>query len=242
MNATWTALMGVVCAVSAASADTANVSFVGAGQGRNVQMSLGSLGLTVFAGQLRHDISSGTGVAAGLQGIYATFCSDASEFVKYAETPYFVTDLSNLPASGGWAPMGVEREQAVYDLYAAAGGSQLGVSADADLAAAFQVALWEVIYDFNGTRASMDANTGVMRVTETSGAAFSGTMLTCLNSLLDSVMTITAAQSGLIGLGNWGGQDQVVSPVIIPLPNAALMGLAGLASIGVVAAVRRRVK
>lgn len=241
MKATWTALLGLACAGTAASADTVSVMYVGAGQGRNVQMSLGAVTLNVFAGQLRHDLS-GSGAAAGLSGVYSTFCADAREYLAHAETPYAIADIANLPVSGGFAPMGADRKQEVYDLYAAAGGSQLGVSANADLAAAFQVALWEIIYDFNGTRSSLDAGTGVMRVSESGGSAISGAMLSYINGFFDTIMTITTAQSGLIGLSNPGGQDQVVSPVIIPLPNAAIMGLAGLTGIGFAAAVRRRLK
>ncbi len=238
-----TAVVGSLCAVATpAAADQVGMMYVGAGQGRDVRMSVGSLTMDVFAGQLKHQISGGTGAASGLNGVYTTFCADAAEYLKYAETPYSVAAIADLPKSSGWAPMGAEREQGVYDLYAAASGSQLGASSDADLAAAFQVALWEVIYDFNGTRSSMDATSGIMSVSQTSGAALTGSMLSYLNGFFDAIMLVTAQQSGLIGLSNWGGQDQIVSPVMIPLPNPALLGLAGMAGLGALAMIRRRSK
>jgi MYXO-CTERM domain-containing protein len=67
-------------------------------------------------------------------------------------------------------------------------------------------------------------------------------MLSYINGFFDTIMLVTAQQSGLIGLSNWGGQDQIMSPVMIPLPNSALLGLAGMAGLGVVAVVRRRHK
>ncbi len=209
--------------------------YVGTGQGRDVRMSVGSLTMNVLAGQLKHEVFGGSGAASGLSGIYTTFCADAAEMVKYVETPYFLADIADLPKSAGWASMGAEREQGVHDLFSVAGGSQLGATTDADLAAVFQVVLWEIIYDFNGQRSSMDMGTGVMRVTETSGAALSGPMLTYINGFFDTIILVTAQQSG-------GGQDQIMSPAMIPLPNSALPGLAGMAGLGVVAVVRRRHK
>lgn len=199
-------------------------------------MTIASNSVNVFAGQLHHSLSGGTGVAAGMNGIFTTFCADATQYVTSIELPYSVTGIGALPVAAGYSPMSTVagKVQGVYNLYAAAGGAQIGSGANADLAAAFQIALWEIVYDFNGTLASLNTNAGVMQVRQTSGLALSGAILSYLNTFFDAIANNQAAQSGLMGLASAGGQDQIV---MVPLPAPVLLGAAGL---GLVAVARRR--
>lgn len=232
--------VGMGLCASGAFADTVNLAFVGSGAGRSVQMKLGSLTQNVFAGQLRHSFTSPVGPAAAqLSGnTLVTFCTDASEYVRSVSSTYTVTPIPDLPVSTGWPSMGAARAQAVYDLYAAAAGSQLGSTADADFAAAFQVLLWEIVYDFNGARTSLDTLNGTMQTRSTSGGALTDAITGYFNTLADTVVAITASQTSLIGLSRLGGQDQIVQVQLIPLPAPVLLGAVGL---GTLAVARRRV-
>lgn len=222
-----------------ASADTINLKFAGAGAGRNVRITLGSTTQTVFAGQLRHTFSNPVGpVAAQLSGTITTFCSDANELVRSVSTTYTLTEVANLPVSSGWPAMGAIRAQGVYDLYAAAGGAQLVLGANADLAAAFQILLWELVYDFNGSRASLNNTVGTMQTRNSTGGALSSAIMGHFNTLADAVVAFNTSQHSLIGLSRLGAQDQIVQGVtLIPLPAPVMLGAAGL---GLVALVRRR--
>lgn len=240
MKAMLVALAGSLCAVSAASADPVNMKFVGFGQGRAVRVTINDNTVNLFAGQLRHTFSGGTGEGAPLNGTTrVTFGLDASKYVAVKWTPHSVSQVGAMPGSPGLSPLDADRAQAVYDLYSAAGGSQAGAGADADYAAAFQIALWEIAHDFNAVegRSSLDVASGSMKAQTLAGTALNGSVLTWVNSFFDSVVAITAAQTGLLGVGHMERQSQVV---MIPLPNGALLGLAGLASLGVVGAARRR--
>jgi hypothetical protein len=241
MNARLIALMGTMSAVSIAAADTVKLSYRHPGQGQIVQITVGGNTRNVFAGQLNHEFKDGTGAASGLAGPLVTFCVDAAESSTLKWATHTVTPMNQLPASLGYASMGAERSQEIYDLYSVAAGSQLGTGTSADLAAAFQVALWEIVYDFNAAegRSSLDVSAGVMKVGSTSGGVLGASMLSLVNSFFDSIVAFSGPQGGLMGLGANGSQDQVV---MIPLPPGALLGFAGLAGLAVVTVIRRRSK
>lgn len=232
--------LGVVAACAQfAAADTVNLKYAGSGSGRSIQLRLGSSTQNVFAGQLRHTVSNQVGpVASLLTGTLVTFCSDASEFVRSVSSTYTVTPIGNLPVSSGYPAMGSARSQAVYDLYAAAGGSQLITGADSNLAAAFQILLWEIVYDFDGSRGSLDASVGTVQERNTLGGALDAGVSAFFNSFADWIVATNAPVNNLVGLSNLGGQDQIVQVQLIPLPAPALLGALGL---GVVAVARRRI-
>jgi hypothetical protein len=212
------------------------MQFVGVGAARVVRTTIGSETIDCYAGQLLHSFSNGTGVAAGLTGTKATYCTDLTQTVTSSGDLYTVAPISSLPQSAGWSPMGAARAQAVYDLYAAAGGQQSAANANADFAAAFQIALWEIAYDYTGAASSLDLTTGNVRVKNTNNTALSGAILADV-TMLFSHIGANVAQQGLLGFANGRSQDQILEVQVAPLP-AALP--AGLACLGLVAVARRR--
>jgi hypothetical protein len=219
------AALAALAVAAAANADTVKLKYVGSGEGRSVRTVIGGNGMNVFAGQLNHQFSQGTGVAAGLTGTLITFCTDLTEYVSSGGSTYTVAPISSLPQTNGWPAMGAVRAQGVYNIYAAAAGQQYGSSDD--FAAAFQVALWELVYDFDGTAGSLNLAAGNLKVTKTDGSNLSSGVMTNVNALFAAAFGAPVVQAGLMGLTNDGCQDQIVQ--VVPLPAAAWIGLAGLA-------------
>lgn len=227
-------IAGLVAAASA-SANTVTLKYTGAGAGRNVRVTLGSNTQDVFAGQLRHTASNGVGSLSWLSGPVTTFCTDLSEYVTSSGATYTQTALANMPVSSGWPAMGSAKASAVYALYDGAAGRQFG--SDSDWAAAFQIALWEIVYDFNSSNPSaFNLGGGAMRATGTGGALSSS--ITSKISELFGLVNRTVAQDGLIGLSRNGAQDQLLQ--IVPLPPAAWAGLGMMGGMIVVRRMRRR--
>lgn len=219
-------------ATGAATADTVRLDFEGTGSGRNVRVTIGGDTFGTFAGQLIHSFSNGNGVAAGLSGNRITFCSDLSQYVASGGATYNVTSIQNLPGSG---PMGASKMQAIYDMYAAAAGSQMG--ANDDMAAAFQLAVWEVIYDYDPSNtSSLNLSSGNLKARNSLGLSLSSTILNHAAGLFSAIGS-NAAQTGLLGFTNSSFQDQILQVQLVPIPMAVIAGLAGL---GMVGYVRRR--
>jgi hypothetical protein len=135
-------------------------------------------------------------------------------------------DVADLPTPG--AGMGQAKADLVAKLYAFAGGTQY--TNNANLASAFQIAIWEIVYDFDGsTLASLDITDGALK------ANVNGTIGGLVGSLLTGAFG-SASMADLIGMGNLSHQDQIIDITgIIPGPGSlALLGL------GAVLAPRRR--
>jgi len=228
--------LAVAAAASFAQADTVNLQFTGTGSGRTIKATLGTSTFNCFAGQLKHTFSSGTGVAAGLTGSKVTFCSDLSEYVSSSGSTYTVTPIANLPVSSGWPAMGAVRAQAVYDLYAAANAQQTATGANSDYAAAFQIALWEVVYDYTGSAGSLNLGSGNLKIKDSDGSTLTSAIANHVTQLF-SMLGANTVQDGLMGLAKDGKQDQIYQFQVVPLPAALPLGLAGL---GLVAWNRRR--
>lgn len=226
-------MVSVAAFVSAAGADVVNVKFTGTGQGGNVSVQFNGSPMNVFAGQLKHDLSGGTGAAAGLSGNYRTYCTDLYQFVTSTMLSYDVVPIEALPSS---SPMGAAKASALMDMYTTANGAQLLPSAANDYAQAFQLAVWEVATDYNPNvgSSSLSVTAGNFRATNTDGGQLSESVRGHLTSLFAAIgAPRTGATPQVLGLRSGSNQDQLVQ---VPGPGSAVMATAG----GLLVGVRRR--
>jgi len=216
-----TAIAGALVLSSAAQADLVTVLCTGTGAGRNVSVTHGTTTANVFAGQLRLTLTNSTG--QNVNGLWTSFCTELSQFIYIngAAQTYQVLPVSDLPIPG--AGMGSTRANAVARMYAAAAATQYGT--DADLAAAFQIAVWEITMDFDGTAGSIDVGAGTFK-----GNGLTTAIQSNLTALFTAAANLSGAQSTILGIGNSTYQDQLLDvTTFIPAPGAvALLGLAGL--------------
>lgn len=230
------ALAALVAAAGGAAADSVDLAYTGPGNGRSVSIVANGTSTNVFAGQLNFNVVNGTGsTGVLLNGSLMTYCIDVLERIGSGSRTYDLAELEDAPVtSGGIVPaMGADKAAAIGRLYTAAAGDQF--TANDDFAAAFQLAVWEVIADFGTTGATLDIDDGNFQVSSSINA---GTQ-SVLNGLLAAAADDTVGVfQGLGALTNAGFQDQLYS-VAIPLPGAAGLAAVGLA--GVMVTRRRRV-
>lgn len=229
-----TAVAAIACAACVANADTVDVKFIGTGKGSNATISLDNSNKSVFVGQLKHSFSNGTGAGADIQGDYVTFCCDLTQYVTSSPMTYSVETPDDMPHSPGYSAMGADAAQAIFDIYKFANGAQLTGASSNAFATAFQLAIWEIVYDFDSQEAGNGLNTG-------NGAfkvqSLAGGLATDINNHLTSLFAAIGNGgngSGVYGVASYCAQDQLV---VVPLPAPAMLGMAGL---GGLAIVRRR--
>ncbi|MBS0198111.1 MAG: Cys-Gln thioester bond-forming surface protein [Planctomycetes bacterium] len=219
----------------AANADLVDMRFVGQGHGRNVRVSTPSGTFSSFAGQLRHTFSNGTGLGAQLSGEKLTYCTDLLQHVSSNTQHYSVVSLASAPLGES---MGADKAAAVASLYDYAMGVQLTSATSDDLACAFQLAVWEVVADFNWSLgpSSLSISSGNFRATQTNGNALSSNISNLLGQFFANTGNSSFTGSGLAAISSGTYQDQIVT-VSVPAPGAT--ALAGL-GLGLIAKRRRR--
>ncbi len=230
-----TMIAAVVAAAGFASgvmaADTVSMKFTGKGSGSDVKATYFSTTMNVFAGQLKHMITSGTGWSSRLNGEHRTFCTDFSEYVTTSYQTYRVVDPRWTPNS---APMGVDKANAIRDIYTTAGITISQTGLNNDLATAFQLAVWDIVADYSASTgvAGLGLSGGHFKATKTNGSSLSSGITGHYNTLINSIGH-TARTAPVLGLTNNGSQDQLI---YVPTPGS--LSLAGLA--GLLAARRQR--
>jgi len=218
------AIMSAVSAVSA-FADTVDMRFLGTGIGRSVTITTPSRSLNVVAGQLRHAFSNGTGAASVLSGELITYCTDVNQFVSSTVRNYTVVPVGQAPSGQA---MGSEKASAVAAIFAAAGGTQFASTVSADFACAFQLAIWEVVNDYDPAvgPASLSLSTGTFRATPTTGAAVWSSVDTLVNGFFAKASSKSSVNPGdIMAIASPTYQDQLVS---VPAPGAVVLTSLGL--------------
>lgn len=230
------ALVVSAAASSTVMADTVDMHYVGNGEGHNVRLHKSNGDQNVFAGQLIHEITAGTGQGVSLIGSHITFCPDIFQHVTGGGATYTLVSVDSLPDSPMQPPMGLSTAQMIYDLSASLSGAQFAPGAGNDIAAAYQIAVWEIVSDYDPMLglASLDLNAGALSITNTDNSPISGGTLAAYNQLL-SLAGSGSSGAGFLGLASGSAQDQIV---MVPAPASAVAGL-GLLTL---AARRRRTR
>ncbi len=209
---------------SAASADVVTVKFTGTGKGQNIRINFNGNSSDVFAGQLKHQISNATGFNSYLNGIWTTYCTDLSEYVSSSNNSFNLATVDQLMAS---RPNAAAKANALRSLFVAGGSTILSSSATNDQGTAFQLAVWEVITDFDPTKANNGLNltSGNFSAKQTNNNALPSTLANAVNAYFTSAALNTADDGSLVGIMRSGNQDQIIK---VPAPGAlALAGLGG---------------
>lgn len=228
---TTAAAIAVAAACGLANAGVVTVQYTGTGQGRTVHVASPEFNGNVFAGQLKHTISGGLGDDAEYNGNHVTFCTDLSQRVTSTPRTYEIVAVDEMPNS---TPMGNAKANAIRNMYDFASGTQLLGTSSTDLGAAFQLAVWEIITDYNPSifGGNLNVTSGSFRATKTDGSALWSGVQTHLTALLGAATTEGNGSSDIAGIRSSGYQDQIVP---IPAPGAAV-----LASLGLVCLTGRR--
>ncbi len=224
------AIGALAMSASAAAAQNVDMRFLDTGAGKGVKIWSDGYDGNVFAGQLIHEIDAGD---SDLTGIYTTYCIDVHDFVTSRFKTYQVSNLADAPDAH---TMGEDTAQALRDLYAYADGAQLAADASNTFAAAFQIAVWEIVEDYDASVgiASLDITSGSFKASKTNGRRLRGSFTNYLSDLFGSIGS-GARNPGLIALTSDRYQDQIIQTTI-PAPTT----LAAFSLLGAGAMRRRR--
>ncbi len=224
----------VACGIAApvVCADTIDAAFLGTQAGQNVRTVLSGNTRDVFSGQIVYSLTNGTGAASVLSGNYITYCSELTQVVNASTLGYEVFEI---PASSfpNASPLNADRTQAVANLFAAYGDMAISTG-DSAFASAFQITIWEIIYDFDPGMGmgSIDVGAGSLTVTNTDTSSLAPSISAYISAFA-AAATTPGTQNALFSIRNGSAQDQIV---LVPAPGSvALLGFSGL-----VAARRRR--
>ena len=195
MNRTLSAFaIGALALVSSnAAAQNVDMRFLDTGAGTQIKIWSDGYDGRVFAGQLIHEIRDDRD-RDSLSGVYTTFCVDVHQFVTSGFEDYRVSNLTDVPDAH---PMSEGAAQALRDIYAYAADEQLSESASDSFAAAFQIAVWEIVEDFDSGK--LDVNRGSFKAKKTNGRRLSGSIADHLDDLFAAVGS-GARDPGLIAL------------------------------------------
>lgn len=203
-------------------AATVTATFTGVSPGLNLTVWTPSGNSTMMAGKFNWTQSGG--------GSFSTFCIELPQSISSGNSyTYTTTDLSSAPNSSAGIPswdypgMGAAVADEIAELF---GRFYNSIGSDATKAAAFQVSIWNLIYDRN------------VLVTNNSSVS-------SLVSQWTSALNGTGPKMALEALTSTYKQDQV--RIVTPPPNVGVvpepgtMALWGIGAIGMLAIRRRRV-
>ena len=187
------------------------------------------------AGRFNWTVTSGetiNGVTFNAGDHFTTFCTELTQFISTGdEFTYSSVAVSSMPTVGQLgAPMGSFRAGLIQELF----NDHYATAVNGTLteAAAFQVAVWEIVYEDRLD----DAESGLTTIAIAADAGANTFVISSnydavqqANLWLDMLTGNYSEDSSLIGFGSESAQDQLL---LVPLP--APLWLAGVGLAGVV--------
>lgn len=244
--------LAIAAGASTAMADTVQLRTIGLVSGTSgtamvtsvMRDGAGATSRSVSAGQIHHKL----GASATAKDLY-TFCTEIAQTTSSSLSTFHVQkELKDAPIPG--AGMGQAKADAIGRMYKWAMTEAFGGGVDvfdklpgglaggtANFAVAFQLAIWEVVEDYNGTAASLSSALGNFTVEDfsTSGSTTDAGVQGFFNTLIGIAGDLTRSVETRLGaLTSGSRQDQII---LIPLPSSAGLAAAGLIGL---AAIRRR--
>jgi hypothetical protein len=227
------------------SADAANMTmtFNGLGPNRTIKVSYNAARTwnqaanNGFSNYLSGRMKWTDGIGRNL----TTFCTQIKENVSNGQTINFtIAPVANVPDPLPGA-MGSIRAAMIQDLYHRHYGSVQG-SSNADLNAAFQLAIWEITHEnltgatLAAAKAQLNVGTGAMAAQLSNGVT--ATVANLATTLIASLGSDGWREwgAGLFGLTHATAQDQLI---VVPIPAPVLLAGLGLLGVGV---LRRRAR
>lgn len=205
---------------SLAAADQVSFQFQGVADGRNVRISeYGGAYHNVFSGSVIHNVDSVRTV---------TYCIDPDQ---WAQTGTMNFEQESLISALDHRSEHEAKAWAIAELASAAGPSIWTEDVDQDLASAFQIAVWDVVLDFNSGSgaASLGLTSGNFRAMSTNGSPLSGGVQSFYDTLVGGLAFGPVATGGYTAFTNEAKQDFMTQ---IPTPGTGILALAGLPLIG----------
>ncbi len=221
-------------AATAASGVDVTADFLGTGAGLQLEVTRNGTMFDTFAGQYQHVISSSDAPVPNIPipGVYNMYCAQLGtppvQNPSTFELDSFDNTILDISANAD------ARAQLVADIFGFYGALPgAGGISDAQ-AAAFQLIIWEILYDWTVGEdvASMDITSGMVSAAELGGGALNQAVV----DEFDDIVANLAANPGIgslnpndadfaAGMTSSFGQDQVFSP--IPGPGTTGLVLAG---------------
>jgi hypothetical protein len=210
MMKTTTVCAAVFAAVGSCLAGPVTFDWEGVARGKNARIDVDGFSGRVFAGSIKHRIDG---------ELMLTYCIDPTQ---HAQKKVANFERTSLPSALNHHPWSGDRANALAELADNAGESIWQNSSNKNVSAAFQLATWEIVMDFDPTRgaSSFDFGSGEFRA---SGS----------NSIFNLAETMLSDLS--FSRGSAAGYDAYVHPdhqdffgQAVPGPGVFALAMAGV--------------
>lgn len=217
----------IIVSAGTAQAQTIGVQFLDTKKGSTLTVTSPTANGDFFAGQLSHALSNPLGgTPVDLAGTRSTFCIELAQFVSSSLITYAYLDTNSGSIYTGIQPYDSRITAAVWMF--SRFGQLASTTTNNNVAAAMQLALWEVMTDWDPVlgRSSLSIDSGAFSATKTNSNAINGALLTQLNLYLDGAVPGVGLPRDVAVLVSDTAQDQIT---FVPTPGAGLIAAAGAA-------------